>query len=152
MPSPLHRDAIDDIGSIAAGAQSAEEDVGEGERLADFLCPFQLIYSDRLERLGAENARERVRWVAALWYVLLCYMCPRFSDAMFAFQGRLGPFNISNTLDSVTFTCAFYLLRAFYSVTYLNRLAVNDVHRPTSHRNTAFYTITQFINALDVFP
>jgi len=144
----LHRDAIDDIGSIAARAhwQSAEEDVGEGERLADFLCPFQLIYSDRLERLGAENARERVRWVAALWYVLLCYMCPRFSDAMFAFQGRLGPFNISNTLDSVTFTCAFC------SVTYLNRLAVDDVHRPTSHRNTAFYTITQFINALDVFP
>jgi len=35
VPSPLHRDAIDDIGSIAARAQSAEEDVGEGERLAD---------------------------------------------------------------------------------------------------------------------
>jgi hypothetical protein len=58
-PSPLHQDAIDDIGSIAARAQSAEENVGEGERLADFLCPFQLIDSDELERLGAENARER---------------------------------------------------------------------------------------------
>jgi hypothetical protein len=70
VPSPLHRDAIDDIGSIAARAQSADEDAGDGERLADFLCPFQLIYSDGLERLGAENARERVRWVAALWFVL----------------------------------------------------------------------------------
>jgi hypothetical protein len=69
VPSPLHRDAIDDIGSRAARDQSAEEESPEGEGLADFLCPFQLLYSDGLERLGAENARERVRWVAALWFV-----------------------------------------------------------------------------------
>lgn len=69
VPSPLHRDAIDDIGSRAAREQSVEEGSGEGEGIKDFLCPFQLIYSDGLERLGAENARDRVRWVAALWYV-----------------------------------------------------------------------------------
>lgn len=56
VPSPLHQDAIDDIGSIAPRAQPAEEDVGEGEYLADFLCPFQFIYSDGLGRFGAENA------------------------------------------------------------------------------------------------
>lgn len=61
VPSPLYRDAIDDIKSIAARAQSAEEESGEGDGLADFLCPFQLLYSDGLERLGAEIARECVR-------------------------------------------------------------------------------------------
>ena len=68
VPSPLHRDAIDDIGSIAAREQSQEERNDSGAGLADYLCPFQLLYSDGLERLGAESARDRVRWVAALWY------------------------------------------------------------------------------------
>ena len=67
VPSPMHRDAIDDIGSIAAREQTAEEQSETGMGLASFLCPFQLLYSDGLERLGAESARERVRWVAALW-------------------------------------------------------------------------------------
>lgn len=73
VPSPHHRDARDDIGSIAARMQTDEERAvvpsPEGEGLAHFLCPFQLLYSNGLERLGAESARERVRWVAALWYV-----------------------------------------------------------------------------------
>lgn len=73
VPSPHYCDARDDIGSIAAQTQTDEERAvvpsPEGEGLADFLCPFQLLYSDGLERLGAKSARERVRWVAALWYV-----------------------------------------------------------------------------------
>ena len=32
--------------------------------------PFQLLYSEGIERLGAESARERVRWVSAIWLVL----------------------------------------------------------------------------------
>ena len=35
--------------------------------LMEMLCPFQLLYSDGVERLGAESARERVRWVSAIW-------------------------------------------------------------------------------------
>lgn len=71
VPSPLHRDTIDDIGSRAARDQSAEELAEEGDNpLAGFLYSFQLLYSDRLERLGAGAARDGVRWVAALWYVI----------------------------------------------------------------------------------
>ncbi|KAH9939202.1 hypothetical protein B0H21DRAFT_832319 [Amylocystis lapponica] len=34
------------------------------------LCPFQLLYTDGVERLGAESARKRVRWVSAIWEAL----------------------------------------------------------------------------------
>ncbi|KAG8904985.1 hypothetical protein FRB99_000899 [Tulasnella sp. 403] len=74
VPSPSHPSARGDIGSVAARLQS---DVGgpgatseSGEPLVEFLCPFQLIYADGVERLGAESARERVRWVGAIWDAL----------------------------------------------------------------------------------
>ena len=66
VPSPSHPSARDDIGTIAARRQSR----GDAEQTMDLmetLCPFQLLYSDGIERLGAESARERVRWVSAIW-------------------------------------------------------------------------------------
>ena len=77
VQSPSHPSAQDDVGTIAAIEQSAREDdqVGQwgtaGElgdmSLMQMLCPFQLLYGDGVERLGAESARERVRWVSAIW-------------------------------------------------------------------------------------
>ncbi|CAE7138623.1 unnamed protein product [Rhizoctonia solani] len=61
-PSPSHPSARDDVGSVAARLQSAD--------LAETLCPFQLLYTDGVERLGTDTARERVRWVGAIWDVL----------------------------------------------------------------------------------
>ena len=79
VQSPSHPSAQDDVGTIAAIEQSAREgeQVGQwgtaGElgdmSLMQMLCPFQLLYSDGIERLGAESPRERVRWVSAIWYV-----------------------------------------------------------------------------------
>ena len=73
VPSPTHPSARDDVGTIAARIQSEEAaasatggDFGE-MTLMETLCPFQLLYSDGVERLGAESARERVRWVSAIW-------------------------------------------------------------------------------------
>ena len=66
VPSPTHREAADDIGTIAA--RTMDEEGRHAERnLVDMLCPFQLLYTDGVERLGAESARERVRWVGAIW-------------------------------------------------------------------------------------
>ncbi|KAL7284724.1 LOW QUALITY PROTEIN: hypothetical protein ACG7TL_002030 [Trametes sanguinea] len=65
VPSPLHPSAQDDVGTIAARMQSdSAEATGQlGDMgLLETLCPFQLLYSDGIERLGAESARERVRW------------------------------------------------------------------------------------------
>ena len=67
VPSPSHPSAHDDIGTVAAQAQ-AEASGPEGA-LVETLCPFQLLYPDGVERLGAESARERVRWVGAIWFV-----------------------------------------------------------------------------------
>lgn len=75
VPSPLHPTAQDDVGTIAARVQSeTAESTGQmGDMgLMETLCPFQLLYGDGIERLGAESARERVRWVSAIWYVILC--------------------------------------------------------------------------------
>ncbi|KAI0672290.1 hypothetical protein C8Q78DRAFT_1188212 [Trametes maxima] len=73
VPSPLHPTAQDDVGTIAARMQSESADatgqVGD-IGLLETLCPFQLLYGDGIERLGAESARERVRWVSAIWEVL----------------------------------------------------------------------------------
>lgn len=66
VPSPSHPSAKEDVGTIAARAQIAE---GDCPPLMELLCPFQLLYSDGVERLAAESARERVRWVSAIWYV-----------------------------------------------------------------------------------
>jgi hypothetical protein len=72
VPSPTHPSAKDDIGTIAAITQSKNAERSKGDQLGDLglmetLCPFQLLYSDGVERLGAESARERVRWVSAIW-------------------------------------------------------------------------------------
>lgn len=67
MPSPTHPSARNDIGSIAARMHPHTEVNSEGEPLVEFICPFQLLYGDGVERLGAESARERVRWVGAVW-------------------------------------------------------------------------------------
>ena len=74
VPSPSHPTAKDDIGTIAAQAQiddQGDSDLGHlGDmNLIETLCPFQLLYADGIERLGAESARERVRWVSAIWLV-----------------------------------------------------------------------------------
>jgi hypothetical protein len=74
VASPTHPSAQDDVGTLAAKAQTANAEAeGFGELgLLETLCPFQLFYGDGVERLGAESARERVRWVSAIWYVLSC--------------------------------------------------------------------------------
>ncbi|KAG8851671.1 hypothetical protein FRB96_009167 [Tulasnella sp. 330] len=69
VPSPSHPSARGDIGSVAARATTTVFNEA-GEPLGEFLCPFQLIYGDGVERLGAESARERVRWVGAIWDAL----------------------------------------------------------------------------------
>lgn len=75
VPSPTHPSAREDIGTVAALTQSGEADKNNDElgemALMETLCPFQLLYSDGVERLGAESARERVRWVSAIWCVAL---------------------------------------------------------------------------------
>ena len=86
VPSPTHPTARDDIGTIAAQAQvDSQDDPGLGHlgdmNLMETLCPFQLLYSDGIERLGAESARERVRWVSAVWSVSLS------THFLFAFGG-----------------------------------------------------------------
>ena len=67
VPSPTHPEARDDIGSVAARLMDQENPGGPS--LVQTLCPFQLLYTDGIERLGAESARERVRWVGAIWWV-----------------------------------------------------------------------------------
>ncbi|KAI6020170.1 hypothetical protein PISMIDRAFT_203836 [Pisolithus microcarpus 441] len=67
VPSPTHSGAKEDVGTIAARTQVAE---GQGPDLMELLCPFQLLYTDGVERLAAESARERVRWVSAIWEAL----------------------------------------------------------------------------------
>ncbi|KAH0831167.1 hypothetical protein J3R83DRAFT_13743 [Lanmaoa asiatica] len=67
VPSPSHPSAKEDVGTIAARAQIAE---GDSPPLMELLCPFQLLYSDGVERLAAESARVRVRWVSAIWEAL----------------------------------------------------------------------------------
>jgi hypothetical protein len=58
---PTHSSAQDDVGTIAARVKTASAQ-GFGELgLMETLCPFQLFYSDGVERLGGESGRERVR-------------------------------------------------------------------------------------------
>lgn len=58
----------DDIGNVVARRQAEEE--GPESRIAE-LAPFQMLYEDGVERLGAGSPRERVRWVGAIWCVVL---------------------------------------------------------------------------------
>ena len=66
VPSPTHPSAREDVGTIAAREQRLHAE-GERGELMEILCPFQLLYDDGVERLAAESARERVRWVGAIW-------------------------------------------------------------------------------------
>ncbi|WVR08584.1 hypothetical protein IAU60_005639 [Kwoniella sp. DSM 27419] len=59
--SPNNPMAGADIGALAAKRQGD---------LADNLYPFKLVYSDGVERLACDSARERVRWVNAVWTLL----------------------------------------------------------------------------------
>nr|XP_018259656.1 uncharacterized protein I303_07724 [Kwoniella dejecticola CBS 10117]OBR81814.1 hypothetical protein I303_07724 [Kwoniella dejecticola CBS 10117] len=59
--SPNNPMAGDDIGAAAARRQG---------QLADSLYPFKLVYDDGVERLACDSARDRVRWVNAIWTVL----------------------------------------------------------------------------------
>jgi hypothetical protein len=68
VPSPTHPSAREDVGTLAAREQS---ELMDGEGLMEILCPFQLLYGDGVERLAAESARERVRWVSAIWCVFI---------------------------------------------------------------------------------
>jgi hypothetical protein len=69
VASPTHPSAQVDVGTIAAKAQTANTQAkGSGELgLMETLCPFQLFYSDGVERLGVESAKERLRWVSTIW-------------------------------------------------------------------------------------
>jgi hypothetical protein len=67
VPSPTHPSAQDDVGTIAAGLQSAERG---GQPLVDMLVHFHLLYGGGVKRLAAEIFLERQRWVNYLWYVL----------------------------------------------------------------------------------
>ncbi|KAK4686714.1 hypothetical protein P7C73_g3410, partial [Tremellales sp. Uapishka_1] len=59
--SPNNPAVGNDIGAVAARRQ--------GE-IAENLYPFQMVYDDGVERLACDSARERVRWVNAIWTAL----------------------------------------------------------------------------------
>jgi hypothetical protein len=67
MPSPNHASAWDDIGKVATRAQALDKGGAPGG--IKELCPFQMMYEDGVERLGAGSPRERMKWVGAIWYV-----------------------------------------------------------------------------------
>lgn len=67
ISSPSHARAWKDIGNVMARAQ-ALDDTG-GVVGIDELCPFQMIYEDGVERLGAGSPLERSRWMEAIWFV-----------------------------------------------------------------------------------
>ena len=91
-PSPTHREASDDVGTIAARDQSREA-VQEGDaELVQILSPFHLLYADGVERLGAESPRERVRWVNAIWYVQMLLWFQVSSDQFYISQGDFESF------------------------------------------------------------
>ena len=58
MGEPFLTNYRDEIGNIATRRQAAEE--GPDSRIAE-LAPFQMLYEDGVERLGAGRPRERVR-------------------------------------------------------------------------------------------
>lgn len=89
VPSPNHPSAKEDVGTIAARAQIAE---GDCPPLMELLCPFQLLYSDGVERLAAESARERVRWVGAIWYVIFLKISAKSRFVNYFLQGGIGSF------------------------------------------------------------
>jgi hypothetical protein len=75
IPSPSHASAWKDIGNVTARAQ-ALDDAG-GVVGIDELCPFQMMYADGVERLGAGSPRERSRWIDAIRFVFYPF-CGRY--------------------------------------------------------------------------
>ncbi|KAG8815563.1 hypothetical protein FRC18_001453 [Serendipita sp. 400] len=69
VPSPSHTSAWDDIGNLAARAQALNE--GPDSRIGD-LCPFQMLYEDSVERLGAESPRESSLGCCDMGRIKLC--------------------------------------------------------------------------------
>ncbi|KAG6379780.1 hypothetical protein JVT61DRAFT_10319 [Boletus reticuloceps] len=69
IPSPNHHCAKEDIGTVTARTQITKAP------FMDLLCPLQLLYNDGVERLAAESASQRVRWVGAIWYAIFFYFC-----------------------------------------------------------------------------
>jgi hypothetical protein len=69
VASPTHPSAQDHIGTIAMKVQTPNAQVEDFRELSlvEALCPSQLYYSDGVEQLGAELAREHVRSVSAIW-------------------------------------------------------------------------------------
>ncbi|KAF9529447.1 hypothetical protein CPB83DRAFT_893537 [Crepidotus variabilis] len=63
-PSPNHPSAQDDVGTLAARHQSGE---AGGQPLMDMLVPFQIMYADGVERLGAESLPDCQKWVNRIW-------------------------------------------------------------------------------------
>lgn len=59
VPSPNHPSSSADAGAMAARRQQLRS-----------LLPYQLIFDDGVERLAVETARDRLKWVAAIWDVL----------------------------------------------------------------------------------
>ena len=60
VPSPMHVSALEDVGTIAAIAQSTGH---EGLIWMEALCSFSCC-RDGVKRLAVESVRERVRWVS----------------------------------------------------------------------------------------
>lgn len=73
--SPTHPNARDDIGTVAARIQSAEND---GQPLMDMLVPFHMMYADGVERLATESLLERQKWVNRILYVISTFVCARY--------------------------------------------------------------------------
>ena len=65
IPSPSHARAWKDFGNVRAREQVLD-DTG-GTVGIDELCPFQMMYADGVERLGAGSPRERAKWMTAIW-------------------------------------------------------------------------------------
>ena len=63
VPSPMHSSARKDVGTIATKVQITE---GHNSNLLKLLCPFQLLYSNGMERLAVESTDEQVCWVSAI--------------------------------------------------------------------------------------
>ncbi|WVQ70693.1 hypothetical protein IAR50_000215 [Cryptococcus sp. DSM 104548] len=83
----------EDIGAAAARRQG---------KLADNLYPFKLVYDDGVERLACDSARERVRWVNAIWTVLELPRAPTLDRDMSLRANRSSSDHASETGSSST--------------------------------------------------
>jgi len=87
--SPIHPTAKDDIGTIAVQANNQDDlDLGHLDtmNLVKVLCPFQLLYSDDAEGLGAESV-----------YKCLCQVSNSRSDVWQYYKSSEGEKTPSTT-------------------------------------------------------